>query len=228
MKRILLTLLLTAALTASAQVSPWAFGLQAGVAAYTTTGSLHDNFKGAVGFTGGITAQWHQARLKADVTYSQPSFRNPNMFDVHDEQGHEAEVNAKSNASTVALSLQYGYTIFQFGAVSITPCAGIHYSRYAWDINSIEWSKDEQDEDIFKITGTHHATCGSLQPIASIDFDFKLHEKYTDAFGPQQRLRSSIRVTPYITYARHKKVSPKVGGCIVGVTLTYSGLLRNM
>ena len=47
-------LVLALAVLASAQTSRWSYGLQAGVAGHMTTGTLSDNFKGAIGFTGGL------------------------------------------------------------------------------------------------------------------------------------------------------------------------------
>ena len=64
--------------------------------------------------------------------------------------------------------------------------------------------------------------------IASVDVDIRLHDAYTDVLGPQQRLRSSLRITPWVTSIRHKRVVPSVSGLQLGVNVTYSGLLSNI
>ena len=212
----------------AAQTSPWSYGIQAGVTAHTTTGSLSDNFKGCVGFTAGITADWQRLRLKADVTYGQPSFKNRNMYSVFDAKGRDAQLNAVANASHVGLSAQVGYTVARMGRLSITPAAGLYYSRYSWRLNDIEWDTDEQGVDYFKVTDTRHTSQGRVSWIASVDVDIRLHDAYTDVLGPQQRLRSSLRITPWVTSIRHKRVVPSVSGLQLGVNVTYSGLLSNI
>lgn len=212
----------------AAQTSPWSYGIQAGVTAHTTTGSLSNNFKGCVGFTAGLTADYNRLRLKADVTYGQPSFKNRNMYAVFDDKGRDAQLNAVANASHLGASLQVGYTVARLGRVSITPAAGLYYSRYSWRLNDIEWDTDEQDREYFKVTDTHHTSQGRLSWIASVDVDIRLHDAYTDVLGTQQRLRSSLRITPWVTSIRHKSVVPAVSGMQLGVNVTYSGLLSNI
>ena len=212
----------------AAQTSPWSYGIQAGVTAHTTTGSLSDNFKGCVGFTAGLTADYNRLRLKADVTYGQPSYKNQNMYHVLDAKGRDAQLNAVANASHLGASAQVGYTIARLGRVSLTPAAGLYYSRYSWRLNDIEWDTDEQGVDYFKVTDTRHTSQGRVSWIASVDVDIRLHDAYTDVLGPQQRLRSSLRITPWVTSIRHKRVVPSVSGLQLGVNVTYSGLLSNI
>ena len=218
-------LVLALAVLASAQTSRWSYGLQAGVAGHMTTGTLSDNFKGAIGFTGGLTADCDRLRLKADVTYCQPSFKNRNMYAVLDDQGRDAQLNAVANASHIGTSLQVGYTVARLGAVSLTPCAGLYYSHYSWKLNDIKWSKNEQGNDVFQVTDNHKTTQGRLSWIASVDVDIRLHDAYTDLMGPQQRLRSSLRITPWVTHISHKSVVPSVKGMQLGISVAYSGLL---
>lgn len=216
------------ALTANAQADAWSYGIQAGITAHATTGSLSDNFKGCVGFTGGVTADHQQLRLKANVTYGQPSFKNRNMYNVLDQKERDAQLNAVANASHVGTDVQLGYTVARVGRLSITPCVGAYYSHYSWRLNDIEWDTDEQDREYFKVTDTHHTTQSRLSWIASVDMDIRLHDAYTDVLGTQQRLRSSLRVTPWLTHVRHKSVVPGVSGLQVGVNVTYSGLLSSL
>ncbi len=227
-KTIAIVACIAMAMGMTAQMSRWSYGLQAGVAAHATTGTLNDNFKGAVGFTGGLTADRDRLRLKADVTYCQPSFKNPNMYGILDEQGRDAQINAAANASHIGTSLQVGYTVARMGAVSLTPCAGIYYSHYSWKLNDIEWKKDENQLDYYSITDNYNTTQGRLSWIASIDVDIRLHDAYTDLMGPQQRLRSSLRITPWVTHISHNAVVPSVKGMQLGISVAYSGLLSSL
>ena len=229
MKRILAVVTcMTMAMVVSAQTSRWSYGLQLGVAAHATTGTLSDNFKGAVGFTGGLTADCDRLRLKADVTYSQPSFKNPNMYGILDDAGRDAQINAAANASHIGASLQVGYTMARLGAVSLTPCAGVYYSHYSWKLNDIRWNQNEQGDEVFQITDNHDTTLGRVSWIASIDVDIRLHDTYTDLMGPQQRLRSSLRITPWVTHIAHNAVVPSVKGLQLGISVAYSGLLSSL
>lgn len=216
------------ALLATAQTSRWSYGLQLGVAAHTTTSSLHDNFKGYVGFTAGLTADCDRLRLKADVAYGQPSFNNRNMYAVYDDKGRDAQYNAVANATHIGASAQVGYTVARAGRLSITPCAGLYYSHYGWKLNDIEWSKTEQGDETFEVTETHNTTQGRLSWIASVDLDIRMHDAYTDMMGPQQRLRSSLRITPWVTHISHKSVVPSVKGMQLGISVAYSGLLSSL
>jgi len=56
----------------------WGYGFQVGVGGMLPTGSLGDDFKGCAVFVGGLQGEWHNLRLKADITYGQPSFKNDN------------------------------------------------------------------------------------------------------------------------------------------------------
>lgn len=216
------------AIITSAQTSRWNYGLQAGITAHATTGTLSDNFKGAVGFTAGLTADCDRLRLKGDVTYSQPSFKNVNMYNILDDAGRDAQINAAANASHIGTSLQVGYTVARIGSVSLTPCAGVYYSHYRWKLNDIEWKKDENQQDYYSITDNYGTTLGRFSWIASLDVDIRLHDAYTDLMGPQQRLRSSLRITPWVTHIRHKSVEPSVKGLQLGISVAYSGLLSSL
>ena len=219
---------LAMALGAGAQEGGWSYGLQAGVSAHITTSLLSDNFKGCVGFSGGLTADYARLRLKADVTYGQPSFKNRNMYAVMDEQGRDAQLNAVANATHVGLSAQVGYRLLRAGRLSVTPCAGVYYSRYSWKLNDIVWEQNEAGDDVFRIADTHGTALGRVSWVASVDLDVRLHDAYTDMFGAQQRLRSSLRVTPWVTHIRHSAVTPHVSGLQVGINVAYSGLLSSL
>ena len=127
---ILLALLTLAPATLRAQEGEslykgWGIGFQAGVGGMLPTGSLSDNFKGFVLFTGGINAEYNRLRLKADVAYGQPSFKNENPYAVYDEQGRIMQRNATVNPTLLGVGLQLGYTVWRQGKFSVTPNVGV-------------------------------------------------------------------------------------------------------
>ena len=217
--------------TAAAQQHPVAFGFQAGIGGSLTTGSLHDNFAGAVNFTAGLNAQWRHWVIKADVDYSQPSFNRINMFARYDDQGRDAQINAAAHASLVGLNVQLGHTFATSRRVSITPATGIRWSHYSWGVNDIEWSKNDDGLDVFKIKDSHHATLSNVNWMASVAVDIKLHDRYI-ADAPftdgQARYTSSVRLTPWVARATFSKCTPSVSGCMVGLSLTYAGLFSRL
>ena len=78
---------------------------------------------------------------------------------------------------------------------------------------------------IDKVVGTHENSFGWM---ASVDIDFRLHGKIVDSpFGDNQaHYTSSVRITPFVTYAKYSNLNPAVKGTCFGATLTYAGFLR--
>lgn len=208
---------------------PWGFGFQVGVGGILPTGSLGDALKGCAIFTGGLNAEYHRLRLKADVAYGQPSFKNNNPYAALDEQGRNLQLNASTNPTLLGGGLQVGYTLWRQGRLKITPAVGVAFSRLSWDINHIKYEKDDEGIErptIDDVTGTHEK---NFDWTASVDFDFKLHGKLVDySFGNdhQAHYTSSVRVTPFVTHAKFNSFNPQAKGCCVGVTVSYAGLLH--
>jgi hypothetical protein len=237
MKRTILILLMIltiapAALRAQEKESlyqGWGFGFQVGVGGMLPTGSLADDFKGCAMFTGGLNAEYDRLRLKADVAYSQPSFKNENPYAVYDNEGRNLQLNATANPTLLGVGLQLGCTLWRQGRVSITPAVGVTLSRLSWDINHIKYEKD--DEGIVRpmidnVTAAHENNLGWL---VSVDFDIKLHGKLVDVPSGEDRqglYTSSVRISPFITHAKFGSFYPQVDGCCVGLTVSYAGLLR--
>jgi len=208
----------------------WAFGFQVGAGGLLPTGSLTDDLKGCAVFTGGLNAEYNRLRLKADVAYGQPSFKNENPYAVFDETGRLLQRNATSNPTMLGLGLQVGYTVWRQGRVSVTPLVGMSWNRLSWNLNHIKYEADDEGEEhpvIEKVTGTHES---SLSWMASVDIDIKLHGKLVDnpAGDDLAHYTSSLRISPFVTYASYSHLNPQVKGTCIGATVTYAGLLRLM
>ena len=237
MKRTLLILLTImtlapAALHAQEQLllhDGWGMGFQVGVGGLMPMGSLSDEFKGCALFTGGINAENNHLRIKADIAYGQPSFKNDNPYAVYDGQGRDLQLNATASPTLLGAGLQVGYTVWRQGKLSVTPMVGLSWNRLSCDINHIKYEADDEGEErpmIDDVTGTHESSVGWM---ASVDIDIKLHGKMVDyPFGEdrQGHYISSLRITPFVTHAKFSNFNPTVKGCCVGFTVSYAGILH--
>lgn len=213
-------------------ISKLQLGMQAGVGYVVTAGSLHDNFKGGVEFTAGLTADYSRVRLKADVSYCQPGFNNVNMWGLLDENGRDKQINANTSATQLSLGVQLGYKVWQGRRVSVTPAAGMFYSRYSWGLADITWDKDEEGKEFFKVNEQHDIAMGNVSWMASVDVDVKLHERVTtEPFFLNQRysrLSTHLRISPWIAGGRLKDTAPSKKGVYAGITLRLTGFMQSL
>lgn len=203
----------------------WGAGFHIGVGGMVPTGSLDDDLKGCAVFTGGFDLEYQRARLKIDVNYSQPSFKNENPYAIYDENGRNLQMNGSANTTNLGAGFQLGYTVWRQGKVSVTPCVGINFSRLRWDMNTIKWEKDEEGVErpkIDNVTDVHENSTGWT---ASVDIDIMLGGKFVD-LGGKSHYVSSVRITPFITHAGYSHLSPAVKGNWIGMTVSYAGLSR--
>jgi len=208
----------------------WGFGFQVGVGGAMPTASLGDNLKGCALFTGGLNAEYNRLRMKADVGYGQPSFKNDNPYAVLDDMGRDLQLNSTSSPTMLGLGLQLGYTVLRQGRVSVTPMVGMCWNRLSWNLNNIKWEKDDNGEEhpvIDNAVATHENSLGWM---ASVDVDIKLHGKLVDSpVGDNQAHYTSVlRISPFVTYAKYSHLNPAVKGACIGATVTYAGFLRLM
>ena len=233
MKRTILILLAMLTLTPAALraqeteslYTGWGAGFHIGVGGMVPTGSLGDDLKGCAVFTGGFDLEYQRARLKIDVNYSQPSFKNENPYAIYDENGRNLQMNGSANTTNLGAGFQLGYTVWRQGKVSVTPCVGINFSRLRWDMNTIKWEKDDEGEErpkIDNVTDVHENSTGWT---ASVDIDIMLGGKFVD-LGGKSHYVSSVRITPFITHAGYSHLSPAVKGNWIGMTVSYAGLSR--
>ena len=207
----------------------WAMGFQVGAGGLLPTGSISDDFKGCALFTGGINTEYSRLRIKADVAYGQPSFKNENPYAVLDDQGRNQQLNATSNPTLLGFGLQAGYTLWRQGKVSVTPMVGMSWNRLSWEMNHIKYEADDEGEVrpmIDDVVPVHESTMGWM---ASVDIDIRLHGKVVDfpwGEGRQGHYTSSLRITPFVTHAKFGDFTPSVKGCCVGLTVSYAGLLH--
>ena len=234
MKRTILLLMAMIVLTPAAMraqdsesiYSGWGAGIQLGAGVMLPTGSLADDLKGCALFTGGLTVEYSRARLKIDLTYSQPSFKNDNPYAVYDDEGRNLQLNGTANSTSLGVSFQLGYTVWQSGKLRVTPCVGVNINRLNWDINHIKWEADDQGDDkplIDNVTDVHENSTGLT---ARVDFDIRLGGKFVDIGSGSSHYTSSVRVTPFITHAGYSNLSPSVKGNWIGLAVSYSGLFR--
>ena len=207
------------------------YGFYAGAGYEHPTGTLHDNFGGSVTFHVGLTGGYKNFRIKGDVAFGQPSYRNDNIFNVlPDDEGHPLQGNNSSNATHIMASVQLGYTVLNHGRLSITPNVGAFYNRYNWDIANYSWSKDDDGNDVRSITSVEKRNLHNFSFIASIDFDINLNSRVTNTSltgsSHRERWTSSLRITPWVAHSKFNKCDPSVSGMHLGINVSYLGLAR--
>ena len=207
------------------------YGVYAGVGYDSPTGSLRDNFGGSFMFHVGLTGGYKKFRLKADVAFGQPSYRNDNIFDVApDSEGHALQGNNSSNATHIMASVQLGYTVLNAGRLSITPNVGAFYNRYNWDIANYSWDKDEDGNDVRITTSVEKRNLHNFSFIASVDFDINFNSGVTNTSltgaTHRERWTSSLRITPWVAHSKFDKCNPTVSGMHIGINVSYLGLAR--
>lgn len=207
------------------------YGIYAGVGYDMPTGKLHDNFGGSIMFHVGLTGGYKRFRVKADVAFGQPSYRNDNIFNIApDEEGRPLQGNNSSNATHIMSSVQLGYTVLNHGRLSITPNVGGFYNRYGWDIANYSWDKDEEGRDVRTITGIEKRNLHNFSVIASVDFDINFSSRVTNTSltgaTHRERWTSSLRITPWVAHSKFNKCDPSVSGVHLGINVSYLGLAR--
>lgn len=206
------------------------YGIYGGVGAVFPTSELKDNFDGCAIFMIGLTGGYDRLRLKADIAFGQPSFNNSNIFNVKDTQGRPSQDNSHSYATYLGIGTTLGYNIFDSGRFSITPNIGGYWSNYSWDVNNLEWTKNDAGKDVTKVVSTVSKKLHNFNWMASVDFDIKFHAHATSMpftmTGKREQFSSSIRISPFVARAKYNKCDPSVSGYHVGFTVCYVGLAR--
>lgn len=211
--------------------SDYDYGIYLGAGGVFPTSRTADYFKGCAVFQIGLTGSYDNFRLKTDVHFGQPSFKQSNMWDVKDAQGHDLLHNSNADASYLGWSAQVGYTVWQGNRVAVTPNVGCYYSKYSWDVDSLKWGVDEQGKEFYQKGKTWKEKKHSWGFIASVDIDIQLSSTVTATpfmGNGDKRFTSSLRISPFITYANYSKHTPVMKGCTVGFTVSYLGLLRSL
>ena len=203
----------------------WGIGFHIGAGGMVPTGSLGDDLKGCAVFTGGVDLEYQRARLKINVSYSQPSFKNENPYAVYDSEGRNLQQNGTANTTSLDGGLQLGYTVWRQGKVSVTPCVGVNFNRLKWDMNTIKWEKDEDGVERPQIDNVSDVHENSTGWTASVDIDIMLGGKFVDV-GGKSHYTSSVRITPFITHTGYSHLSPAAKGNWIGMTVSYAGLSR--
>ena len=207
------------------------YGVIAGVGYESPLGKLRDNFGGSVMFHVGLTGGYKNFKVKAEVAFGQPSYRNDNIFNVApDAEGRPLQGNNSSSATHITASLQLGYTILNHGRLSITPNVGGFYNRYNWEIANYSWDKDDEDRDVRITTGVENRNLNCFSFIASVDFDINLNSRVTNTsltgYAHRERWTSSLRITPWVAHSKFSKCDPAVSGMHLGINISYLGLAR--
>lgn len=201
------------------------YGFDAGVGLMAPTGGTADLIKTTVSFGAGLETGVRDLRFKAAFTYSQPTIKVSNPFEVYDDSGRDLQLNKSRNTSNFSLALLAGYRLKLSDRVALTPLAGVHYSRLSWTVNDIEWTKNSEGHDVFAVVNADDVALGSWSWRVGADLDIKLHSRFID----RRRYTSSLRISPFVAGLKFHGGLPRAyKGCCIGVAVAYSGLFTNL
>ena len=215
--------------------SNFCYGVQLGVGGAFPTGSISDDFSGCAIFTLGLTGGYRQFKLKADISFGQPSFRNDNIFSVPSNHGDKpGQGNTDSYATYLGIGATLGYTVYDGRRLTITPNVGGYWSSYGWKVDNYTYeyrpNASGNQELTRLVTSTEKVSLNNFNWMASVDFDIKLHKHVSDTpfflTGQREEFLSALRISPFVARAKYSKAVPAVDGYIVGVTVSYLGLAR--
>ena len=200
--------------------------VEVGAGGMFPTGSLGDNLKGGFLFTCGFDFYYNRFAYKLNGSIAAPSFKNENPYAVYDDQGRFTQRNGTGVPGLLGLNIQMGYTVWEQGRVTITPCFGINFNKLMWQMNHIKWTRDDQGEErpeIYDVTNAHESSTGWT---ASVDIDIVAHQKrYYDNRGFWRTTSLSVRLTPFITHYTYSDFNPSFKGNSIGLTVSCLGFL---
>ena len=145
---------------------------------------------------------------------------------MRDEQGRDLQLNTTASPGHLRVGVLLGYTLWQGGRCAVTPLAGMAWNRYKWEVNNIKWSTNDRGEEVFGITDTEDTRQSSVSWMAAVDVDVRLHSHLIpDDKGHVRRYTSLLRVSPFVAGVRQRTTVPAAKGVLVGLTVSYCGLL---
>lgn len=213
----------------------WSYGIYLGIGGSFPTQDIKENFGNCATFLAGLTLGYKRAKLKADIAYGQPDFKNPNVFGVTTvtPDGVVRPIQGPMNdcATFLSVGTTAGFSLLNSNRVAVTPFAGVHWSGYSWNMANLEWTlNEEKNEYVSKVKNTVSAKLKDLGWMAGIDFDIKLHRYVTTTpfflTGKREQFTSSVRITPFVMYANYKDIASQ--GYYLGVSVSYSGIARTL
>ncbi|MFI3240061.1 MAG: hypothetical protein R3Y22_05675 [Bacteroidales bacterium] len=193
--------------------SKFSYGGFVGVGWATLTNDLGDSFSSYFPFNIGLESEYNRFKLKVDVSYGQPKIENSNIYDV------AMQGTYSTYASLLGVNVVVGYKVYKGSRFSITPFVGGSWSKYSWNIANYEYNYEDDLLDVVEVLGTDMS---DFNWIAGIDFDYHFnHYLIGDEDSMQKtQMTSSVRFTPYVSYASYKDTS--LSGYNVGLTVAYS------
>jgi hypothetical protein len=210
--------------------SDFSYGMYIGVGAVFPTSTIKDNFKSTFTFTAGLLGGYKRLKINADITYGQPRFKNPNIFNLVDASGRSLQSSINTYATYLSISASLGFSVVDTKRFTVTPHAGFFWSGYSWNVGNYTWGSDASGKVVQTLVNTESKSLNDFDWIAGVDFDIHVHSHVTSTplffSGQRERLTSTVRVTPYIARATYSKDTAHFKGYQVGFTISYAGIAR--
>ncbi len=205
----------------------WSVGFNAGVGGLFASGDIADSFSSAFTFNAGLKAGYRRLSLEGMFLYGSPTIDNPNVTGVVDATGVPYHNNVNS-ANLLGAGANVGFTVVDFDKFSVTPWVGGMWTSYSWTARPME----KNDEGVLIQKGEQRDMSISDFNLAfGVNFEWHFARTDTDValFGSDgQEYRSSLRLTPYVIKGSYSDANPQLNGWYVGVSLSYSGVLRSL
>ncbi len=191
--------------------SDLSFGGFVGVGYNGITGDFGADFSGYVPFNIGLEGEYKRFKLKVDVTYGQPKITNPNIFDK------QMQGTYSTYAGVVGVNAVLGYKVYKGDAFSLTPFVGGYWNEYSWNVANYEFDDDKNliVKDVFGVK------MDNFNWMVGIDLDYHFNRYIIGEVDTAQKtqMTSSVRLTPYVSYASYK--NPDLNGYNIGVNVAY-------
>lgn len=210
--------------------SHFGYGVYVATGPHWTTGTLHDAVGWAWDFTFGLRAIYRRVHLNAQITYASASVLNPLM--ISDDMdpitpGFIYRANIK-DANYLGAGVSLGIDLLNSKTYSLVPFAGGMFSQYSW---SAKPSYLAQDGTVVFDGLQDGVTLSTFNVWFGAEFEWHFHRALSSSgiMGAiRQQLTSSIGIRPYAVRQIYKKNTPHAAGWNIGITISYSGIIRNM
>lgn len=210
---------------ASLKESNYGFGLYIGTGPHWTTGELANYFSWAWDFTFGIKAAYRSFRIAAQISYAAPTVKNTLLYTKPYNSGDNLHANV-NNANYISIGFSGGYTVVDTKRITIEPFIGGIWTHYGWTAKPMQLDDEGQLIIIGQQQGMH---LNNFNFWGGINFLWHFNRVYwtSSALGAiRQELVSSIGLTPYLINGRYNNAIPGFGGWQVGLSVSYSGMVR--
>lgn len=206
-------------------MSDFYYGLYIGTGPRWTLGRLNEYFSWAWDFTIGANLGWSRWMLEGSVTFASPTIKKKSLMTktAGDDKFH---ANVK-NANYSAYGINLGFSVVKTRHISVTPFAGVMWTRYSWTSRPLVDDPEGSGELVMGMP-QKHMKLTDFNIDFGINFDWHFNTFTMGTNASRQALTSSLRVTPYAVRGVYSDAKPSFGGWQLGLRIAYSASARKL